>query len=300
MRTARFDVAQPASVEEAVECLADHGGDAVVVAGGTDLLREIRSGVKRPKLLVSLDRIDSLAGIREAAEGSLIFGPATTMAEISGSDLVRRRLTALSEGASWMGSPQVRNLATFGGNICNARPCADTAPPSFVCDAVLSLRGPEGSRTVDAGEFMTGPGKTVRTADEVLETIRFPPLPDHTGSAFLTVTNRKAMEITITSAAARVTLESPEGAIVEAKICLGSVAPVPVRAGRAEAELVGKEPTGEVLAAAARAAVSDCTPIDDLRGSAEYRRWMVETLVRRALEAAVGRARGDAPRGGAL
>lgn len=293
MTAVRFDVVQPETVEEAVRSLADHKGEAAVVAGGTDLLREIRAGTRSPRLLVSLDRVESLSGIREEPDGGLVFGPATTMAEIAASDLVRRKLPALLEGASWMGSPQVRNLATFGGNLCNARPCADTAPPSFVYDAVLVLRSAGGDRTVEAGAFMTGPGETVRAPDELLETIRFPALPAHTGSAYVNVTNRKALEITITSAAARVTLKSRKGPIREARICLGSVAPVPIRASTAEAELTGKAPDAEVLAMAAKAAVADSRPIDDLRGSARYRQWMVEVLVRRALEKAFARARGD-------
>lgn len=292
MSGVRFDVAQPVTVEEAVEGLAEHGAEAAIVAGGTDLLREIRAGVKRPRLLISLDRVDSLAGVREDADGGLVIGAATTVAALARDERIRGRLPALAEGAAWLGSPQVRNLATFGGNLCNARPCADTAPPSLVCDAELRLRSRAGSRTVEAGTFMTGPGQTVRAPDELLESIRFPALPDHTGSSFINVTNRRALEITITSAAARVTLESPEGPVRETRICLGSVAPIPVRAPTAEAELAGKEPTGKALEAAARAAVSDAKPIDDFRGSARYRNWMIEVLVRRALEAALDRARG--------
>lgn len=291
MSTLRFDVTQPESLGEAVESLAEHRQEAAVVAGGTDLLREIRAGVKRPRLLVSLDRIEDLRGVEEV-DGHLLIGPCTTMSRLARDERVRKRLTALAEGAAWMGSPQVRNLATFGGNLCNARPCADTAPPTFVCDGELGLQSVAGRRTVEAASFITGPGETVRAPDELVDSIRFPPLPEYSGSAYVNVTNRKTLEISITSAAARVTLAAKEGPIREAKICLGSVAPVPIRAPGAEAALVGKEPTEEVLKGAALAAVSDCSPIDDLRGSAQYRKWMVEVLVRRALERAILRARG--------
>lgn len=290
MNVTRFDVVQPATVDEAIEHLIRHGDDAQLIAGGTDLLRDIRLQAKRPRLLVSLDRIAGLAGIQEESDGSLSIGPMTTMATLARDTKVAERFTALSEAAAWMGSPQVRNRATFGGNLCNARPCADTAPPAIVCDAVLMLRGQNTQRLVKANGFMTGPGRTTIGPGEILERIRFPRLQPFSGSAFVTVTNRKALEITITSAAARITLDSPDGAVLDARICLGSVAPTPVRAPSAEAILAGQEPTDEVLTRAAAAAVNDCSPIDDLRGTAAYRKWMVKVLVSRALTTALTRA----------
>jgi carbon-monoxide dehydrogenase medium subunit len=141
---------------------------------------------------------------------------------------------------------------------------------------------------------MTGPGQTVRRPDEILTQIRFPAQKKYTGSAYFVMTNRKAVEITITAAAARLVLDDAGGKVQEARICLASVAPTPIRAPSAEAALIGQDPTEETLARAGAAAVNDCRPIDDLRGSAAYRRWLVEVLVRRALQAAVARARGAA------
>lgn len=294
MGMVHFDVVQPASVDEAIASLAAHRGEAEVVAGGTDLLRELRMEIKRPRLLVSIDRIDALRGVEDDGYGGLRIGPATTMAELAADDRIRTRFRALAEAASWMGSPQIRNRATYGGNLCNARPCADTAPPTIVCDGELLLRSERGTRQVEADAFMTGPGQTVREPDEICEAIQFKALPAYSGSAFETVTNRKAVEITITSASSRVTLEAKEGPVKEIRVCLGSVAPRPVRAPSAEATLRAKLPTDENLDAAAAAAVADATPIDDLRGHASYRNWMIEVLVRRTLERAVAQARGGA------
>jgi len=290
MAVCKFDVIQPASVEAALKTLAEFGPKAQVIAGGTDLLRDIRLGLKQPELVVSLDKVEQLRGI-QANDGGIDIGPLTTMAELAVDDCVRQTIPALADAAAWMGSPQVRNRATFGGNLCNARPCADSAPPAIVCNAILSLTGPRGVRKVDAGEFMTAPGKTVKLADEILTNIRFPKLPPFTGSAFKTVTNRKAVEITITSASARITLESKDGRIADARVCLGSVAPTPIRARACEKSLIGQSPDESTFKSAGQAASGDCKPIDDLRSSAIYRSWMVEVLVERAMTSALARTK---------
>jgi CO/xanthine dehydrogenase FAD-binding subunit len=294
MPVVRYDVLRPGTVEEVLKALSQHGEDAQVIAGGTDLLRSIRMGTKKPKILISLDLVTALVGVLKDQDGNLCIGSLTTMAEMALHPEIKKRGTALSEAASWMGSPQVRNRATLGGNLCNARPCADSAPPGIVLDAVLVLKSAKSERRVPVRDFMTGPGQTVRRPDELLTKVLFPTAGPHSGSAYARMTNRKAVEITITSAASGLSLASPKGPVQSAKICLGSVGPTPICAPSAEAELVGHEPNEEVLRKAAAAAVSDCKPIDDLRGSAAYRRWMVEVLVRRTLQSALDRARGAA------
>lgn len=296
MGTVNFDFVEPASLEQACRCLAESKG-ALALAGGTDLLRDIRNETKRPRLLVSLARIPELCGIEETRAGDLIIGPLTTMVELASDERVQGVAPALAEAAARMGSPQVRNRATVGGNICNARPCADTVPPLIVHGAVLVLRSGNGSREVPAAEFISGPGQTVRSPDEILASIRLPAPPEApavSGSAYETVTNRKAVEITITSATARVTLSGPSGTITASAICLGSVGPTPLLGPSGEAALVGRQPTDAVLNAAAAAVVADSRPIDDFRGSAEYRRHLVQVLTRRALVRAVQRALGGA------
>ena len=291
MTTVDFDFQEPAELESALRLLAEGGQGTMSIAGGTDLLRELRHGVKRPTLLVSLQRLDTLRGVREDGD-DLVVGPLTTMTELAEHPLVLARLSAVSDAASRMGSNQVRNRATIGGNLCNARPCADTAPGIIVLDAVLELRSAAGSRCVPAADFITAPGRTLRQPGELLTAIRFPALRAHSGSCFVTLTNRKAVEITITSATARVTLDAADGTIAAASICLGSVGPTPMAGTAAVAALIGRAPEPDTLRAAAAAAMGDASPIDDFRGSGQYRRWMVEVLTRRAIEGALARARG--------
>ena len=293
MAAVDFDFQEPADLDGALQALAEGGDEALPIAGGTDLLRDVRLGLKRPACVVSLARVEALRGVREDGD-DLIVGPLTTMAELAADARVQTRLSAVADAASRMGSPQVRNRATIGGNLCNARPCADTAPGVIVLGATLLLRSAAGSRQVPAAEFITAPGQTLRQPGELLTAIRFPALPAHSGSCFVTLTNRKAVEITITSATAQLTLESADGPISAAVISLGSVGPIPMPGKAAVAALLGKLPEPAALNAAAKAAVDDATPIDDFRGSAAFRRWMIEVLTRRALEGALARARGGA------
>jgi CO/xanthine dehydrogenase FAD-binding subunit len=284
-----FAFREPATLEEACRILADNGPRAALLAGGTDLLRNIRYGEERPEVVVSVARIPELQGIRSDG-GGLRIGAAATMADIASDPTVRALFPVLAEAAGQVGSAQVRNRATMGGNLCNASPCADTAPPSAVCGAELRLTSTSGSRTVRASEFMNGPGTTVLAPGEILAAIHFPPPVPHSGGAFLALGKRRAMEITIVSASAALTLEGRGGVVKEAAICLGSVAPIPMRARGGEALLLGKPPTDELFREAAAAASAEARPIDDLRASAEYRRAMVEVLTRRALSAALHRA----------
>ncbi len=292
MQTVHHDFAEPSSLVEALALLADHGPGAITVAGGTDLLRNIRLGKIQPSLVISLARLDVLAGVRPAADGGLNVGPLTTMAALARSAHVLERAPALADAAGHMGSPQVRNRATIGGNLCNARPCADTAPPVIVHGATLELTRKDGMREVAAADFITNPGQTLIQADEILTAIRLPAPGGPAGSAFETLTNRKAVEITITSSTAWLRLDG--GRVDQARICLGSVGPIPLVAPTGEALLQGAEPTAENLAAAATASVNDASPMDDFRGSADYRNHLVEVLTRRALTKALERAQGGA------
>lgn len=292
MQTVRFDFVEPSTLAEAVSLLADHGPRATTVAGGTDLLRDIRQGKTQPELVISLARLDALSGVHATDDGGLAVGPLTTMAELAGSAAVRKRAPALAEAAGHMGSPQVRNRATVGGNLCNARPCADTAPPIIVHAATLELSGMGGTREVAAADFITSPGQTQREANEILTAIRLPAPGGPAGSAFETLTNRKAVEVTITSSSAWLVLDG--GRVAKARICLGSVGPTPLAGRRGEALLQGADPTLEKLAEAAKACVADASPIDDFRGSADYRNHLVEVLTRRALTRALAHARGGA------
>jgi carbon-monoxide dehydrogenase medium subunit len=285
---ARFDFVEPEGLDTALDLLAEND-DTAVVAGGTDLLRLIRIGHARPERVLSIARLDALRGVREREDGGLTLGALTTMAALAADPLIARRAPALAEAAAQVGSPQVRNRATIGGNLVNASPCADSAPPCAVHAAEVVLRSAAGERRLALADFMTGPGQTLRRPDELLAAVELPPAEPRTGCAFQTLTRRKTLEITIASATARLSL-APDGTAAAARVCLGSVAPVWLLSAGAEQALLGRRPDAATLAAAARAAAADASPIDDLRGGAVYRRSMVEVLTRRALEQARARA----------
>jgi len=295
--------------------LAAHGSAARALAAGTDLLVNMKkrtlfdvhptprkgeafpgrghplAGADAPRVLISLGRIEALCGVFERDDGRVCVGAMTTLTELAAHPLICEHYAALSEGAFSIGATTVRNRATVGGNLCNARPAADTAPPAIVLDASLVALNTGGSREIPAEQFMTGPGFSVLAPDELLKSICLPAPRPYQGSAYRKMGNREALEISIAAAAASVTLDGPGGEFLDARIALGAVGPVPLRATAAEAELIGKMANGSTIAAAARAAgQQDATPIDDHRGTAAYRREVIEVLTRRALEAAVLRA----------
>ncbi len=270
-----------ATVEQALALLAE-GGDARPVAGGTDLAVVLADDLRPPVLLVDVSGIPGLRGIRRAAEGVAI-GAATTVAEIaSRSDLP----ACLWQGARAIGSPQIRNLATIGGNICNASPCGDTLAPLVALGAQFVLASRTGRRTVPAEQFFVGPKKTVLRPDELLVDILIG-APSLAGrSAFRMIGKRNGQAISQVNAAVWLAVE--KGAIREARAAVGSVAPVPLRLRAVEAELAGT-PVGRLDMRAVLAAVDgEIAPISDVRASVEYRRVVTGSLFRDALLEAIG------------
>jgi carbon-monoxide dehydrogenase medium subunit len=276
-----------------VEC-APRSSDQLMAPGGSlrAALEEPRHAV--PAVLVSLHKIEELRGIRREDDGSLRLGALTTITEIERSEPVRRDWTALAEGADNLGSPLVRNRGTLGGNIANARPAADTAVPTIGLGGQLAITGPSASRTIAAADFPRGPGLSVLQADEIITAVHLPAPSEHQGSAYYKLAARKALEIATVGVAIWVSLKTPDGPIADARIALGAVGPTPLLAESARQELLAKTPDENVIAQAAKAAVSDARPIDDHRGSAWYRLRMVELLTKRLLNIAIDRARGKA------
>ncbi len=287
MRKFAYEV--PQSVREASEILQHWGPDARVLAGGTDLLVQIKEGEWVPPCIVSLHRLDDLSGIQANGNG-LWVGARTTMMQIVKSPEMQS-YRALLEGAGVVGSIQIRNTATIGGNVCNAAPSADTAPGLIVLGAEAVISGP-GERTVPVEAFFTGPGKTVLQAGELLTGLRLPALPPRSGSAYLRHTPRAWMDIAVVGVASYVQLDE-EGRCADVRIALGAVAPTPIRAPQAEAILRGEFPKPEAIEAAAQQAAKEARPITDLRGSAEYRRYLVGVLTRRTLQMALERAQAN-------
>jgi carbon-monoxide dehydrogenase medium subunit len=284
----RFEYHEPPGMEEACRLMGDLGDEARPLAGGTDLLVNMKKRLLAPGHLVSLGRIEELRMMGPAGGGFRI-GACLTAAALADSADIRKDYPALADGASRLGSPLIRNLATLAGNLASARPAADLPPPLMAYGAEVHLKGPSGERTLPLEDFFQGPGVTVAAPDEILDSVHLAPRPSSSGAAYLKMGVRRTLEISIVNVAAYLALES--GKIQTARVVLGAVAPTPIRAPFAEKALVDAAPSPELFARAAGEAARDAKPIDDFRASAEYRRDMVAVLTRRALEAALERAR---------
>lgn len=285
-----FEFHEPTTVSEACEIMGRLREKARPLAGGTDLIVNMKKKLIRPDHVVSLAKIEDLQGIvRE--NGFLKIGACVTAAEIAGSDAVEKTFGALAEGARVLGSPLVRNLATIGGNAVSARPAADLPPPLMAYGARALLIKSSGERIVDLGDFFEAPGKTVMEPDEILTRIIIEVPRGPYGGSYIKLGVRQTLEISLVNVAAFISLDGPDGPINKARIVLGSVGPTPIRALSAEEVLSGQLPADTLFERAGEAAAHDAQPIDDFRGSAEYRRDMVAVLTRRALNAALDRAR---------
>lgn len=265
---------------------------AVPLAGGTDLLIHIRAGVKSPRHLVDLSGL-GLSYVRQE-DGLVKIGAMTTFQEILESDIVRRDLTCLAESAAEIGAVQTRNMATVGGNICSAVPSADSVPPLLVLDAQVKLAGCQGERVLPLDRFFSGPKKNVLQPGEILVEIQVPVPPARSGTRFLKIGRRKAMTLAVVNAAARVSLSMDARAIAGVRIAMGAVAPVPLRAVKAEMMLENCEPSEESFERAAALAADEISPISDLRAPAAFRRQVAQVLVKRSLMQAWQRAKESA------
>jgi CO/xanthine dehydrogenase FAD-binding subunit len=284
-----FEYLRPATLNEAIGLLQERAAGVRLLAGGTDLAVGIRHGQVAPQALIDVKGIPELRSLIEERDGSFTIGANTVMTDLEEDERIARHFPALIEAAEVVGSVQIRNRATLSGNLCNASPAADTPPVLLALGASVVIQGPAGERVMPVDRFLVGYRKTALAAGELVTAIRIP-VPDRpAGSKFLKLGRRRALEISIVCVGAAVELD-PGGTIARAGIGLGSVAPYTVRASRAEEILTGARPEPEVLAAAGEAALEACSPIDDLRGSGDYRRAMVPVLVRRAVAAAVARA----------
>ena len=269
------------TVDEALALLAGREGSRPV-AGGTDLAVVLADNLAAPPLLVDVAGIPALRGVRRTADGMSI-GAAATIAEIA----ARPDLPAcLGQGARAIGSPQIRNLATIGGNVCNASPCGDTLSPLVALDAAFVLASRAGSRTVPAGQFFVGPKKTVLAAGELLVEIRIPAARLAGRSAFRMIGKRNGQAISQVNTAVWVAVEG--GVIREARASVGSVAPVPLRLAVTERLLAGKPVAKLDLAAVLTAVDAEIAPISDVRASLEYRRLVTRSLFADALREAAG------------
>jgi carbon-monoxide dehydrogenase medium subunit len=285
----RFAYFEPGTLDEAVALLGRFGGDASLLAGGTDLLVEIREHLRWPRQVVNIKKIPGMAALQYDDRTGLRFGALVTAREIEISSVVLAKYPGLAQAARELGSIQVRNRATIVGNICRASPSADTLPPLIADGATVKMFGPAGERTVPLEGFFTGPGKTVLAPGELVTEIAVPPPPPRTGKHYLKHGRRKAMELATVGVAVSVTLDADT--CRQIRIALGAVAPTVIRARQAEDTLRGRALDGAAIEAAAQIAMGECRPISNVRGSAEYRREMVGVLTQRAIRQAMGAVR---------
>lgn len=271
----RFAYFEPKSLDEASRLLAAGGQ---VLAGGTDLLVEIKEQLRRADRVVNIKKIPGIGGLSFDPANGLRIGALATAREVELSRVVLDKYASLAQAARELGSIQVRNRATIVGNICRASPSADMLPPLIADGAVIKLHGRSGARELLLENFFTGPGKTVLRPDELVTELVVPAPAPRTGKVYIKHGRRKAMELATVGVAVTLT----RGADV--KIVLGAVAPTPIRARAAE-EVVKEDPNA--LDRAAAAAMAEARPISNVRASAEYRREMVRVLTRRALEQAL-------------
>lgn len=282
----KFDYHEPATLEEALRLLSEMGGNARIIAGGTDLLVRMKLKVEKPSQLISLRKIPGFDSIIRRENHGVTIGPAVTAAELSRSELILDRFTPIALAAGRLGAPVVRNRATIGGNLVNARPAADLSPACMVLDATLKLKSMTTEREISIGEFFRGPGETAIEPNELLVSIFVETPAPWSGGAYIKLGARKTLEISMVNVAVLLTLQGQQGLIADAKIALGAVAPTPVRAFAAENYLIGRQPSAEVFREAGAIGVGMCEPITDHRGTMEYRCLMIETLTSRALNQA--------------
>lgn len=291
----KFEYHEPSTLQEALTLLSELGGNAKVLAGGTDLLVRMKLKVDKPKHVISLARVPGLEEITPRNSHGVTIGGAVTAAALASHELLNDRFVPLALAASRLGAPMIRNRATLAGNLVNARPAADLPPACMVLNATLMLKSASGEREVPVVEFFRGPGEALIEPNELLVSVFVETPAPWSGGSYIKLGARKTLEISMVNVATLLTLQAPDGPIVEARIALGAVAPVPVRAYAAEELLIGQMPSEELFQRAGETGVGLCSPITDHRGTMEYRCMMIEVLVKRCLNQSLERARAWKP-----
>ncbi|HUG93436.1 MAG TPA: xanthine dehydrogenase family protein subunit M, partial [Planctomycetaceae bacterium] len=296
-----FDYEAPTTLATAIDLLARHNGQARLLAGGTDLIDHIRTGRLAPELVIDVKKIPELNVLELTGQG-LRLGAAVPCWRVYGHPEVVARYSALADSSRRIGGIQIQNRASVGGNLCNSGPAADSTPSLIALSAVCVIAGPSGTREVPVEQFCTGPGRNVLGRGELLVELRFPPRPPNSGSHYRRFIPRNEMDIAVVGVGASVVLDRAGDTFVSARIALGAVGPTPLFAEDAGRLLAGRPVDDDSIRAAAEAARAIARPIDDMRGTVEFRRHVTGVLVERVLREAVERARARAhsPRGDLL
>jgi CO/xanthine dehydrogenase FAD-binding subunit len=291
-----FEYVAPSTLSEAVALLADKGDRARPLAGGTDLIVQLRRGAYDLDWLVDVKKIPELSEITYSATDGLTIGAAVPCYRIAEHPDVLRAYPGLADAVGLIGGTAIQGRATMGGNLCNASPSGDSIPALIVLGAMCTLAGPNGTRAsveftdVPVEQFCVAPGKNILSRDEMLVSVHLPPPQLHSGAHYLRFIPRHEMDIAVVGVGASLVLSADQATIQAARIALGAVAPTPLLAVEAGAALVGQAPSEEAFVEAARLAQQACSPITDMRGTLVQRRYLVGVLTRRALRGALSRA----------
>ena len=285
-----FDFARPGSVKEALDLLAQHGDRARVLAGGTDLLVQLRAGVREAGVVVDVKEIPELNEISYYSGSGLTLGAAVPCFRIYQHADIRQAYPGLIDVASLIGGTQIQGRASLGGNLCNSAPSADAIPMLIALEATCRIESAGGSRDVAVEDFCTGPGKNVLQPGELLVSFHIPPPKPHSGAHYLRFIPRNEMDIAVAGAGVSVVLSN--GNVESARVALAAVAPTPLFVKEAGDALAGQLANAESVQRAAEAAKAAAKPITDMRGTVEYRKHLCEVLTRRALNVAIERAKG--------
>lgn len=290
MLLTEVEIHEASTLEQASQLMAQYGPEARLLAGGTDILVDLKTDRFNINHMVSIQRIAKLRGV-SATEKGLRIGALTTANQLAAAPLVQQRFPAILDATRDMAAPQIRNMATVGGNLACAVPSADLPPILMVMNASVILWSLRGEREVSLDRFFTGPRQTVRRDDEILTEIRLPFPPQGFGAAYARFGLREANACALAGVAASLLLDERQ-IVRDARICLGAVAPTPLLIPTARVLLLGKKAEGEPLRQAVEMAMEVSKPISDIRGSAEYRRDLIGVLTQRALVSARQRALG--------
>ena len=291
-----IDFTSPTTLDEAVRLLSEHGEKARIMAGGTDLIVQLRVAPERvgnADLVIDGKGILELNEISCSKEGGLTLGAAVPCYKIYQNHTIAKTYPGLIDSASLIGGIQIQGRASIGGNLCNGTPSADSIPALIAHSVVCKIVGPGGTREVDVEDFCTGPGKTVLEPSELLISLHFPTPPKGFGARYIRFIPRNEMDIAVVGVGASVQLDENNSVIKSARVALASVGPTPILVNEAASALIGKSPEdASAIAKAGQAAKSAATPINDMRGTIEYRKHLCDVLTQRALNAAITRAKG--------
>ena len=285
-----FDYVAPQTVEEAVAVLSENGSDARMLAGGSDIIAQLKEGRRQVKVLVDVKKIPAANELAFNSRHGLTIGAGVSCCDIYENEHVASNYPALVDSTELIGSIQIQGRATIGGNLCNASPAADTIPTLIVLGATAKIAGPGGVRVVAVEDFCTAPGQTVLQDGEFLVSLHFPPPAANAGAYFLRFIPRNEMDIAVVNAAASVVLDAGKNAFESARIAVGAVAPVPLYLPAAGAALAGNDVSDQSIEMAAEIARQSARPITDMRGTIEQRVHLAGVLTRRAVRGAVERA----------